>query len=653
MNSFTQINVGCSGMFWRIFACVLLFSLSTSGQVSANLDSLQSLLNSSKSDAQKVSALNALSKMSWQVSDYPASLNYARKAKLLAEQTANKRGISDALMNIGVCYLFQGDYPIALQELNAALVIQREIGNKVGMANALNNIGTIYFNQGNYPEALKKQFEGLRIRESIRDKSGIAASHNNIGNIYYSLGQLDDALKEYRLSLKIREEIGDKAGIAAMHGNVGLIISDQGDLKGAMTEYQYALNLYTEIGNRDGVAGARNLIGSIYVSDSAYEKGIQQFGLALNEYRAIGNPYGEINARLDIASAWISMGDVKNCRVHLDSALALVSKLDLLPEKVTAYRLLAVADSLSGDFKSAWENDKLYFKYRDELNNEETQRKSMQEKMQYEFERKTAATNAHHEAVLTRQKLIRNGLIAGFSVLLIFLLVVFRQRNNTKREHRRAEEEKKRSDELLLNILPQEVAQELRTEGKSKAKAFTMATVMFTDFKDFTLISEKVSAELLVDEIHQCFSTFDTILQKHNIEKIKTIGDAYLCAAGIPASNLTHAEDMLNAAIEIRDFMIQRKKTAPLGSFGGFDLRIGIHTGPVVAGVVGIRKYAYDIWGDTVNIAARMEQQSEAGQINVSGVTYELVKDKFSFTYRGKVAAKNKGDIDMYFLNEA
>jgi len=211
------------------------------------------------------------------------------------------------------------------------------------------------------------------------------------------------------------------------------------------------------------------------------------------------------------------------------------------------------------------------------------------------------------------------------------------------------EKQKEEVEKLLLNILPSEVAEELKATGTAKAKTFSMVTVMFTDFKDFTAISEKVSAELLVDEIHTCFSAFDNIIQKYKIEKIKTIGDAYLCVSGLPVSNYTHAADMIKAAFEIRDYIIERKKEKEIRGEIPFQLRIGIHTGPVVAGIVGVRKFAYDIWGDTVNLASRMESSSEAGKVNISGATYELIKDKFTCTYRGKIQVKNKGEVDMYF----
>ena len=210
--------------------------------------------------------------------------------------------------------------------------------------------------------------------------------------------------------------------------------------------------------------------------------------------------------------------------------------------------------------------------------------------------------------------------------------------------------EKQRYEELLLNILPYEVAQELKEKGKSEAKMFDHVTVMFTDFKDFTKIGGQMSAGQLVKEIDYCFSSFDKIVQKYGIEKIKTIGDSYMCAGGLPAVNKTHATDVIHAALDIRAFMLNHKKEKEAKGETPFEIRIGINTGPVVAGIVGIRKFAYDIWGDTVNIASRLESGGEAGKINISGSTHEQVKNKFKCIYRGKIEAKNKGEIDMYFV---
>lgn len=211
--------------------------------------------------------------------------------------------------------------------------------------------------------------------------------------------------------------------------------------------------------------------------------------------------------------------------------------------------------------------------------------------------------------------------------------------------------EQKKTDDLLLNILPSETAEELKATGMAKAKNYESVTVLFADIKGFTEIGEKMSPENLVAELNYCFSAFDLIIKKHGIEKIKTIGDAYMCAGGLPVKNTTHAWDIINAAIEIKNFMLHYQEEKKKNGEIFFELRIGINSGPVVAGIVGLNKFAYDIWGNAVNIASRMESSGEPGKINISGSTYAIIKDVYDCTLRGKIRAKGIGEIEMYFVN--
>lgn len=212
------------------------------------------------------------------------------------------------------------------------------------------------------------------------------------------------------------------------------------------------------------------------------------------------------------------------------------------------------------------------------------------------------------------------------------------------------EKEKEQSDKLLLNILPFKIAEELKTNGSATTKSFEMVTVMFSDFKDFTIIAEKIAPQQLIDHLNKCFMFFDDVCIRHNIEKIKTVGDSYMCAGGVPIKNKTNPVDVILAAFEIRDYINKEKKKQAEKGMMLWKIRIGIHSGPIISGVVGKKKFAYDIWGDTVNTASRMEQGSMPNKINVSGTTYELTKDFFDFTYRGKIPVKHKDDIDMYFV---
>ncbi|MBK7936468.1 MAG: response regulator [Lewinellaceae bacterium] len=215
---------------------------------------------------------------------------------------------------------------------------------------------------------------------------------------------------------------------------------------------------------------------------------------------------------------------------------------------------------------------------------------------------------------------------------------------------RELEEEKEKSEHLLLNILPDEIAAELKKHGKVKPCRYDNVTVIFLDFVEFTKVAEKMPPEALIEELDYYFQAIDTIFSKHRVEKIKTIGDAYLAVCGLPRPDDNHALRVVDAAVEILGFIHAEKEKRMKAGETAFDVRIGIHSGSVIAGVVGNTKFAFDIWGDDVNIAARLESNGEKGRINVSESTYLLAKDRYQFEHRGKVNAKYKGEIEMYFL---
>ncbi len=252
--------------------------------------------------------------------------------------------------------------------------------------------------------------------------------------------------------------------------------------------------------------------------------------------------------------------------------------------------------------------------------------------------------------------------LAGVSsaVLLLLAMLLYGRYRAKRRSAKSLEEkngiieaERKRSDELLLNILPKSIAEELKTEGKARARRFEQVSVLFTDFVNFTRISEQLAPEELVEELDKCFKAFDYIIGQYpDIEKIKTIGDAYMCASGL-SDRKTMPYTIVQAALDIQNYLLEYKELRIRQGKPFFEARIGIHTGHVVAGVVGSKKFVYDIWGDTVNTAARVESNGEAGQVNISEETYKLVKYRFDCLPRGKMPAKNKGEIDMYFVKKA
>jgi len=602
-------------------------------------------------DSTAANILNALS-IAYLKNDQDKSMAYANESLALSEQIGFKKGVANACKSIGGIKSLNGDNITALSMYNKSLKIFTEISDKQGIARLKNKIGTIYINQGNYPEALKNFFFALKRFEEIGDKNGIAVSYKSIGLIYNEQGNFPEALKNYSTSLKIFKEIGDKIGISKCFMQIGYLYENQNNYSEALKNYLTYLKTVEDLGDRQGIAGAYLQIGSIYSKQGNYTEALKMESAGLKIFEETGRVLDIASAYGNIAQIFIKQKKYSEAAQYLNKGLAIAKENNSLRNLVLFYRDLATLDSSQGNFKQELIHYKLYINTRDSLLNKENTKKITQQQMQHDFDNKESLAKADQEKkdALTQEqmkkdKLVRDGFIFGSILFLLLAGFIFMNLRKTAFA-------KKKSEELLLSILPVEVAEELKLTGAAKAKSYTMVTVMFTDFKDFTTISKYISAELLVDEIHTCFSAFDNIIQKYRIEKIKTIGDSYMCASGLPVTNFSHAEDMLKAAFEIRNFMLARKQEAPLGDLGGFDIRIGVNTGPVVAGIVGVKKYAYDIWGDTVNIASRMESSGEAGRVNISGSTYELVKEKFSCTHRGKIQAKNNYEIDMYFVEE-
>ncbi len=247
--------------------------------------------------------------------------------------------------------------------------------------------------------------------------------------------------------------------------------------------------------------------------------------------------------------------------------------------------------------------------------------------------------------------------IYGILILITSFLIYKARLLNLKRGESRVEQkvrermasvmrEKEKSDKLVNDLFPKGTIEEFKKSGRTKTRKFEMVTVLFSDIQGFTRIAEEMNPEVLIDELDKFFFRFDSVVEKYNIEKIKTIGDAYMAAGGIPVKNSSNPVEVVLAGLEMQYYMkdlIKKKSNI-------WDLRIGIHTGPVIAGVVGQKKLSYDIWGDTVNTASRMESSGESGKVNISGTTYGLIKDYFICEYRGKLPVKYKGNIDMYFV---
>ena len=576
------------------------------------IDSLVNAIPAEKNDTIRVRMLRDIAS-DYRLINPDEGIKYGRQALDLAIKTKWEKGIALSYSSIASNYQYKSDYPNAFEYDFKALKKFETLGDKRGMANCLRSIGTVYQYEKNYQKALEYDLNALKIFEELGDKRGISSNLSNLGIFYFSQQDYDKAIEYDTKALKISDELGDHNSVAVQMGNIGDAYMHKKDYKNALEYDAKALKAFREQGDKYSTAIALGNTGETYLA------------IAKDSLTRSASEKAE---------------SLKQAISYLNEAIEASRKIDQLDNIIEFSQYLSDAYSLAGKYKDALESYKLYSTMNDSVYSSENNFRIKQTEHQHDLELKDK------DLKLARLELAF--LVAGIALLLLVIIMVLRNSISQKKTNQLLSKEKKRSDDLLLNILPSEVADELKETGTAAAKYFDNVTVMFTDFVDFTIAGEKMSPQQLVDELHACFMAFDEIIRRHGIEKIKTVGDAYLAVSGLPIQDPKHASKMVSAAAEIIAFMKERKK-----KLGGstFEVRIGMHSGSVVAGIVGMIKFAYDIWGDTVNTAARMEETGEAGKINISQTTYDLVKDEFACTYRGEIEAKNKGMLKMYFAN--
>ncbi|MBP6402198.1 MAG: tetratricopeptide repeat protein [Bacteroidia bacterium] len=579
----------------------------------------------------------------WRLKKFDQALKNHVEALSLAEKN-NWNGMKTSVMiAIGQDYADQSNYPEALKYFNKAYEIAYQLGDKDQILELHILISWVCEQQGNYPEKTKYDFSALRYSQEVNDKYSIAICMANISWDYLALGNYELALQYLDSSIVPLKEEHDYINLCETYISMASIHTDHQNFKEALNYFDLALKIGAEIHDMNVLARAYRSKAGLFVLQGNEPEALKNFLSASEILDSTEDNQSKAELYIEIGACYTRLNKFSEAKKYFENAKALSMMIESESISNKYYQSVELLDSATGNWKDAYANYKMSVQLTNKLYNDENTKKIMQTSMQYEYDRKEAAVKAEQEKKDIRQRLLRNSIATGLGGSLLFLVVVYRQRNRISRA-------RKRSDELLLNILPEEVADELKEKGSTEAKQFDEVTVMFTDFKGFTQISEKLTPAELVAEIDTCFKAFDQIITKHNIEKIKTIGDSYMCAGGLPVANTTNASDVLKAALEIQQFMQQHLQERKLEKKEIFEIRIGIHTGPVVAGIVGVKKFAYDIWGDTVNIASRMESSGEAGKINISGSTYQLIKDQFKCVHRGKIQAKNKGEIDMYFV---
>ena len=503
---------------------------------------------------------------------------------------------------------FKGENTEALKSFLKSLDYANRTGDNKGIGSLMISIAGTYTATDNFNNAQTYYSKGIQILRKVNDSVKIATALLNAGDDYFNSGKLDSALIYTKESEIIFEKINYPIGQAYSLGNVGMIYAEQERDKLAEVNINKAISILEELEDYYPITVYLTFMSDIYLRKNNFP------------------------AALNYAQRSLELATLYGLKEQLGEANLKLSELY----------------EIKGDQASAYKHYRAHIAYRDSVQNIEAVQQMANLRTNYEVSQKQIEIDLAEQ----REKYQRNISIGIGAVLLligIMAIGLYRRNKFIRKTKQIIEEERDRSDRLLLNILPEETAEELKNYGTVKAKKYEATTVLFTDFKNFTSYSEKLSPEALVKTVGFYFSKFDAIMEKYGLEKIKTIGDAYMCAGGLNDDEKDHAYRMVLAALEIVAFVEETKNDVTASELT-FDIRIGINTGPVVAGVVGTTKFAYDIWGDAVNVASRMESMSEPGRINISENTYAMIKEEADCEYRGEIEVKNRGKLKMYFV---
>lgn len=526
------------------------------------------------------------------------------KATKESESDSTSYYLSAGYLDRGNALLLLGDFHEALEAYIESTKWAKKDEDEELLAGLLVSIADTYSMMGNSVSAELYYDKSITLLRQLNNPIMLATALLNAGDEYYNTEQYDKALSNFEESGKLFEQEDYLVGKAYNVGNIGMVYAKQGKHDLAKTNMNEAIALLEENEDYYPISVFLQYMSELYVEQNNYD-------LALE---------------------------------YAERSLGLATRYNLKDQISSANMQLSQLFERTGNVEKAFDRYKAHIIYRDSIINLER----FEKMNSYEISQKESQEIIFKEKQKS-QRIVLWSTIGVLALILLFAYSLFKQIKFVKKANKVIAIEKERSDTLLLNILPEDTAQELKDNGRVVAKKYPSVTVLFSDFKGFTSYAENLSPEKLVETIDHYFSKFDLIMEKHGLEKIKTIGDAYMAVGGLSFDNNDQAKDMVLAAKEMNDFVNQTKHDD--ATTATFDIRIGINTGSVVAGVVGTKKFAYDIWGDAVNVASRMESNSEPGRINISENTFQLVKEDFDCEYRGELAVKNRGTMKMYFVN--
>ena len=495
--------------------------------------------------------------------------------------------------------------------------------------------GHAYSQLGEYDLALSDYNYASKIANSFDQQDNLPIVYSALAGFFSRMENFDSSIHYYKKSAELFIKY-DSLNYAVTLFNLGdqYLTMDKPD--SALYFFQVADPIFES--QKVPLYSAYNLgnEGMAYAMLGQDDLALQYMEEAIVSLSELEDYYPICQFLLGISDIYLKKDDLNLAEQYAGRSLDLALEHGLKPEIRDANLALSAIYEAKNMQDLALLHYQNYVRLKDSLVNITSVRHLADMRTDFEIAQKQLEVD-----LLNNQK--RTQRIIMYSLgLVVLLIAIF---------YRRIVKEKNRSDLLLLNILPSKTAKELKEKGKVEARKFEAVTVMFTDFEAFTRHSQDLTPEKLVKSVDHYFSAFDKIIEKHGLEKIKTIGDAYMCTGGLIAKGPLQPAKVINAAFEIVNF-VKKESDSDNHDITHFDIRIGINTGPVVGGVVGTKKFAYDIWGDTVNVAARMETNSRPGMINISENTYRYVKERFECEYRGEIDVKNKGMMKMYFVHK-
>lgn len=540
------------------------------------------------------------------------------------------------------------DLKLSLKYAEDLISLSKKLGNDLYLHRGYFQLGNKKRLLGDLDEALDAYFKSREAAQKANYIKGEGTTYSAIADIYSISNNHSNAMLYYNKGIAALRISKDSVVLGTAISNAGDEYLNHKNYATALLYFREAELIFEKVDYLIGKAYSLGNIGMVYANIGKNDLAEENINEAIGILEELEDYYPICVYLIAMSDIYLEKGDNKTAMNYAKRSLKLAEQYGLKDQISDANLKLSELYEKSGNMIESFKYYKNHIAYRDSVNNIKTVQSMANLRTDYEVSQKQVEVD-----LLSQQKKNQRVIVfaTAIALFLIFLLAIGLYRRNTfiKKTNLIIQEEKNRSENLLHNILPEETALELIQNGKVRAQKFESVTVLFTDFKGFTQYAENLSPEKVVESVDFYFSKFDEIMDKYGLEKIKTVGDSYMCAGGLPFPTKDHAIKMVKAALEIAAFVIESKKQQSENEIR-FDIRIGINTGPVVAGVVGSKKFAYDIWGDTVNIASRMESNSEPGKINISENTYLLIKDEFNCEYRGEIEVKNRGTMKMYFL---